>query len=518
MRKIEKCLEDLFKFMNWDKESLKEDDALITYSKRIHDKEEALKITSYDYKNIFDSLDDTFQIIFNNEKIIQNPEAIEKNFIKQDLLEYIEQAINFYNYVDIELSINKKRYYLLYSELKNTFNSFVFFPFMYSKNFVKWIERLGLENLEEKIFAIDKQTIFLINDCDETLCNDNVLIAGKNVNKAMIKKFLKKFDSQNNEEIARWRYEQVNWLDGTRWLNPNYFYFDFKNVNMDKLLENYFLKNTVNLIIPYISNYVIYENVDILSTINGHKKITIKIKELNNYNQEQVDYLFQTYKWAYTGKNSDKLSILRNLITILLCEDCGNDYYSSILIKSKNIYDTAIKNFDIYLKENVEQYFEARQRAMDLIENKSNEVSDQISNTIGNMNKTLFAFLGTIFTAIISFVENSNSTLIKFLLNSFIIYVVIYSFYYLSYSKIKVIQIEKYYNEAIFKMSDKLLGIDPSDNEGTKKYFNRISKNVTIFNIYWFITILINIVLIVIAYFLLKRLDEIIEVLKITYD
>lgn len=217
------------------------------------------------------------------------------------------------------------------------------------------------------------------------------------------------------------------------------------------IIKNYFLKSTTNLIIPYISSYVVEENKSIVCTINGHKKIDIVISQSETYNQKDVDYLYKIFNWAYSGENTDKISILRNLITIFLCEDCGSDYYSLILMKSKEIYSTAIKNFDIYFKENVEQYFNARQKMMELIDNKSNEISEQISHTINSMNKTLIAFLGTIFTSIISFIQNANGNLIQFLLISFISYQIIYGCYYLSFSKIKIKSIEDSYKKDIKK-------------------------------------------------------------------
>ncbi|NOH14894.1 hypothetical protein [Clostridium cochlearium] len=516
MNELQKCLESFLTFLNWDKEKFNENETYFSFMKKCKNEDEIKKMLNYDYRHIFKIFDDTFEIIFRNTESLLTSKCIKKDFKKEYLVEYMEDTFEPYGYVDIELKIDKKKYYLKQEEFKNIKNKFTIIPFFYSKNFVNWIEQFNFKELEEKVFSIDKQIIFLINDCNYTLYNDNVLITNKNISNDIIQKFLKRFDINRNKEIARWRYEQVNWLDGTKWLNPDYFYFDFKCTNINELLKNYFLKNLVNLVIPHISNYVVYENGNFLNTINGHKKITIKINELDNYSQEQVNYLYEIYKWAYTGKNSDKLGILRNLITIFLCEDCGRNYYELLLKKSKGIYNTAIKNFDIYLKENVEKYFEARQRTMDLIENKSNEVSNEISNTISNMNKTLFAFLGTIFTAIISFVENTNDILIKFLLISFIVYVVIYSSYYLSYSIIKVNQINKYYNEIILKISDNLLGINTSEDNDNKKFSDSIDKNVKIFNWYWFITIVVNIVLIGIAFFSLEKLDGIVEVLKIS--
>lgn len=516
MDKVVRCLDNIFEFMNWDEGNLKENEVYIIYKKRIYDKKEVLKLIAYDYEKIFNFLHDTFYIIFRNEKVLQTPKAIERGFKEEELLEYVEESIEFYDYVDIELNIDKRKYYLNHSELKDALVSFEIFPFIYSNNFISWIEEFDFKGLEENIFTIDRQIIFLINDCNDSLYNNRVLIAGNNVNTDIIKKFRMGFNPEKDKEIAKWRYEHVNWLNGTEWLNPDCFYFDFSNTGINMFVKNYFLENTVNITITYISNYVTCKDEDFFARINGQKKIKIKIKKLDTYNQVQVNYLFQMYKWAYTGKNSDKLSILRNLITIFLCEDCGNDYYTSLLLKSKDIYKTSINNFDTYLKENVDKFFSARQKFLDLIERKSNEISEQISNIVNNLNKTLVAFLGTIFTSIISVMQKVNQGLIKFLLFSFIVYVAIYSFYYLSYAKIRVDRVKKYYKEDVEKIVDNLLKIDMSESEESRKYYDRIDDNIKIFNKYWTVSIIINIFLIVMAIVFICRFETIVKAFNIS--
>ncbi len=518
MNKVAECLDDFFEFMNWDKTNLQENDTFIFYKKRIYDEKEISKLMSYSYEKIFDSLYDTFYIVFRNEKLLQTSKAIEKDFIKEDLLEYIEEAIKFYDYVDVELSIDKKKYYFNYSRLGDAIINFEFFPFIYSANFISWIEKFDFKKLEEDIFKINKQTIFLINDCEDSIYNSRILIADSNIDINIIEKFKRGFNPERDKEIAKWRYEHVNWLNGTEWLNPDCFYFDFMEKDINIQIKNYFFKNIVNMTIPYISNYVTYRAESSFVKINGQKDIRINIKELNSYEQLHVNYLFQLYQWAYTGENSDKLSIIRNIITILLCEDCGNDYYTSLLLKSGDIYKTSINNFDTYLKENVDRFFSARQKFLDLIEKKSNEISGQISDTVNNLNKTLVTFLGTIFTSIISVMQEVNQGLIKFLLISFIGYVIIYGFYYLSYAKIRVNHIKKYYKEDVEKVVDNLLKIDMSESEESKKYYDRIDDNVRIFNCYWALSVIINIVLVIIAVIFICKFERIVSVFNIPFE
>lgn len=118
MDKVVRCLDNIFEFMNWDEGNLKENEVYIIYKKRIYDKKEVLKLIAYDYEKIFNFLHDTFYIIFRNEKVLQTPKAIERGFKEEELLEYVEESIEFYDYVDIELNIDKRKYYLNHSELK----------------------------------------------------------------------------------------------------------------------------------------------------------------------------------------------------------------------------------------------------------------------------------------------------------------------------------------------------------------------------------------------------------------
>lgn len=509
MTNLRTCLEEFLSYMNWDKNDIMESHLSMTFSKKCDDQVEISKLIGYNYKDIFDFFGDSFQVILSNNKSIQNPEIIKKNFDIENLHEYLEDTFKVYGYVDVELNIDKQKNSIWLHELKDVLEDYNFFHFMYTKNLVKWLEGHSFKELEGNITSLDKQTIFLVNDSDISLYNEKILISGNSININLINKFSDKFNLLEDKKIENWRYEQVNWIDGVKYLNPNWFYFDFTDIEIDESLKNYFLKTTVNLIIPSISNYVIAEGKQLFCTINGSKKLNIKIVDKNIYNQRQVYYLHEAFKWVYSGENTDKMSILRKLITMFLCEDCGNDYYSLLLTKSNDIYNTAIKNFDIYLQENVEQYFTERHRIKEMISNKSFELIKEINSIISTMNSNLLSIAGIILAAAVGYSNSLNLNIIKLAIIVYIIYILCVGtlnlyFHYTRYNVIK-----KDYDEHIKTFRKILIPRDIPDYKG-----GIMQKSVMNFWIYWSVYLISILSLSFCGIYILFNIEKIAEAIK----
>ncbi len=510
MTSFVKCLENFLKAVKWSSKDLKENEYKIEFSKRISDISEIECLLKHDYQEIFNTLRTAFNITLSNDKSLQRPISIKNGFNLDNIKEYIKDVFEPFGYVNVKFTLDKIDFYSNHSELSISIQECNFYPFLYSCNLLEWLSSFNISELEKEVFKDGKQTIFLALDLQNTVSNKFTMLAGNNVTSELIDTFTKEYSTREHELLMKWRFKQVNWLEGTKWISPDHFFMDFESIKGEKLLKSYFLKNAVNLIISFISNYIYTENNETLCIINGNKRIPIRLLDEESYNQNEVEYLFEIYKWAYTGYNSDKLSILRNLITIIICEDCGVNSYKLLLSKSKEIYKTVVNNFEMYLKENVEQYFNVRQKILDLIQNESNEISNQIGNTVNNLNRNLLTFLGTVFTFIIGFVQNTNINLLFFLLIAFISYVVIYSVYYLSFSKIKIKYIKDYSKKDIERLRKNIFDSDLPKFEDTQIY-----EYIKTFNKFWYSSIVVNAVLIVITILAFIHLNVIIEAFSI---
>jgi len=107
------------------------------------------------------------------------------------------------------------------------------------------------------------------------------------------------------------------------------------------------------------------------------------------------DTLYTTYQWVFSDSNiSSKLGILRNLISLSNSKEL-NACFSHNLLKS------LFSNYQVYMKENVKQYFEIKNKVtefmFDLL-NKSFDIYDQYKVASRN---TALAVLSYFFTVVV---------------------------------------------------------------------------------------------------------------------
>lgn len=499
--------------INWsniDDLNFKEDKNSLVYTKKCN-KVEAKNIIDYDFEELFSVFDSSLRIIFNH---IDEPKpfTISSNFNKKCANEYIEEMFIAHEIINVELNINKDslKDKIFDSEFKDKFNIKLFFT---DKTFLKYITPLSYRNLENEIYSQIQKTIIIIFNKRVLLYNNLVLIIGGTTIK-QLKEYIKtKFNSNLNtdvyEKIIQMRNEQCNWIDCTEWLCPEYLYFDFSvdKFDYDCEFKQYFLSRTVNLIIPFISNYTNQENEQIFSYINGYKKIKIQYSDdITTYDNKMVYFLFKQYSWAYEGDNSDKLSMLRNLMTIFLCEECENSYYQLLLNSSEEIYKSVKNNFDIYLKNNVKEYFTETHQVREMVSKKLKEISDEINDLIGNMNKNFLATIGVILGVAIGYLTKGNIYILKISAMAYGVFIFLNACLTIPYYKKRVDDIQSDYKEHIEMFSKILL------TKHMPKY--GIDNNVNTFNVYWYIYIFINIVILILTVFFIIKPAYVINLIK----
>ncbi|XRP53867.1 hypothetical protein AAG928_002935 [Enterobacter hormaechei] len=99
--------------------------------------------------------------------------------------------------------------------------------------------------------------------------------------------------------------------------------------------------------------------------------------------------LFDIYEWVYNqGNFVDKMGLARNIISIHAQDN-------SILNIPKSVLKSIESSFDIYLKDNVKQYIEIKNKISEFIITQNDKASD--------ITKNMFSTLKTSFWSIITF-------------------------------------------------------------------------------------------------------------------
>lgn len=165
-------------------------------------------------------------------------------------------------------------------------------------------------------------------------------------------------------------------------------------------MKELFSKIKIILSLVYLSNIATFQDNELHLQLNGYKNRDYIIM-LDKFDyKENYEELFNIYYWCMCDGNiTDKISLARNIISI----HCK---YSDILDIDNKTLASIKSNYDLYLKENVKQYIELKNKAIEFINKTIKDSSQIIIEFVNNLKKNIATFLtfiiGTILANIIS--------------------------------------------------------------------------------------------------------------------
>lgn len=116
--------------------------------------------------------------------------------------------------------------------------------------------------------------------------------------------------------------------------------------------------------------------------------------ELNKIKKNSV--LYKIYDWIYSGGNSiDKALIARNII----CLHCK---YEPLLLLDKKVLAAIQSNYNLYLKENVTQYLELKNKVAEFVAGTVSKTGEYATELLDKFKTNLIAIFGFLFTVIIA--------------------------------------------------------------------------------------------------------------------
>lgn len=158
-------------------------------------------------------------------------------------------------------------------------------------------------------------------------------------------------------------------------------------------INDFFRKACSVLSVIFLSNSSeLRSNDELKYKINGYRAVIcdgVAPDELSN----KYELLHKIYAWAYEGgNNSDKLGLVRNVISIHLDID-GN-------IKIDNdVWEAIQSNYQIYLKGNIQSYLEVKNKIGELIiesTSKTYAMADELLDALKNNAFILLTFILTV--------------------------------------------------------------------------------------------------------------------------
>jgi hypothetical protein len=197
----------------------------------------------------------------------------------------------------------------------------------------------------------------------------------------------------NHSQVLQRREKHINFTHGHELLIiPE----DLKLTNNhNKDLSTFFRPALALLSLIHIADHtVIDNNLGVEVRLSGYKSISQKITAFSDINEDGAENIFDIYSWVYSeSKISDKIGLARNLISIHV----KNGDITSI---QPGCLSSLHSNYQIYLKENLKQYIETKNKITDAIQKASDKASDMVKQ-VGTYFRasvfSIYSFFLTIF-------------------------------------------------------------------------------------------------------------------------
>lgn len=186
---------------------------------------------------------------------------------------------------------------------------------------------------------------------------------------------------------------------------------DFKFDGFNENIEIFFRKLTLISSLTFICDASRFdtEKREITFRLNGYRLYANAFPDTLEFNNAISDEFYEIYLWIYSDGNIiDKIGIARNIISLHIRND-GN-----LLSLERGTINSIESGFQIYLKENVHQYIEVKNKLTEFIQSAS-EKANSISASFGTAYKTTIFSLYSFFasTFLLQILDDNNVVLIN---------------------------------------------------------------------------------------------------------
>jgi hypothetical protein len=210
-----------------------------------------------------------------------------------------------------------------------------------------------------------------------------------------------KADGKKVRAAISFRSEEGQWEIPASGLTPHLLYIEEASLTRADILE-VISRLRDRLSIAYLADRVQTNGRNLVCEFRGYKRVQITIPPLGDHTASLP--LFRLFAWAYENSSSDKLGIVRQIISLQL-GDIAVDNFLVLSERAGDILGTAKSNFQLFLRRSVELYFDKRLKVSEYLQKFSEEVGDSVSKLtselVSNLYKTVGVILGVVIAALV---------------------------------------------------------------------------------------------------------------------
>lgn len=196
-------------------------------------------------------------------------------------------------------------------------------------------------------------------------------------------------------------------------------------------------------------------------------------------------------------------------MTVLVAAKCQGSEYKTIIKNSDWIYKSAIDNYKIYIKGNVEDYFKEKEKVIERLTNMLEKLDDKTDELISKMNTNFISFIGGIVASLLAYSAKQNINAAVYIMGIYVCYLIISSLYFYSYTIIKFLGLTKDFDSYISLYIDKFIDSDELQNKR-----ERFDNNKSVFKIYYWISIFVILAITLLIYLVCSQKINLLSLLK----
>lgn len=278
------------------------------------------------------------------------------------------------------------------------------------------------------------------------------------------------------------------------------FIFDYKNNNF--LVKDEFISVLDSLILKLVlinlcnTSYLSSDYIEL--KFKGEKIVDISLSRNEIIKCNNTDLFIELYSIAYSSLKIDMLYMVRNTITLYICDDCKIDSFTLLSQNIEEILEACKYNLNISSINNINNYFTNRYTLFDFLDKNILRINEQIDSLISKMNKTFLSTIASLVGVSFVYLKDKNITILNISLIIYSLYLIIdcmSTFYYTRFS----------YKNILTEFEDKkktfepiLKSFDIFDNDTKNTVLISTKKT---FNIYYYVYLVIYISIILLSIF-----------------
>jgi hypothetical protein len=273
--------------------------------------------------------------------------------------------------------------------------------YLFPESFISHLETMSIKAYEDNFYKKDKRTIICIFDLSGYIKSDFLVVFGRKDEDGFEDFFTK---SLSNE--LRQRYKNIKELRDDRQSGSfsTYLIPDQFNTERNSELDDYKMHiiNQLKSFQALLSVIYLASRVD----LDGDKyKMEYKGLKLTKMEIEREKFLnllpysgeiYKVYQYAYDGFSRDKLDLSEYFISLI-----SNGNINSFCENTKNIIDAIKSGYNDVLLKRTKEYFDARQKVQDEINDFIKDVSENTVNLTKEVAKEAYTITGVVALGIV---------------------------------------------------------------------------------------------------------------------